>query len=135
MNVIVRRAGLVIGSLCLLLILVAAGGYVASQQRITQKYAIATESIPIPTDSLSIASGRHHARAMQKCADCHGPTLAGGENRERRSVVAGGGESHADGTQGVRRGGVLHGAADGCSARRDEDQPGDAVGVDARDDE
>lgn len=78
MNVIVRRVGLVIGSLCLLLILVAAGGYAVSQQRITKKYVIAAESIPIPTDSLSIARGRHLARAMMKCVNCHGEDLGGG---------------------------------------------------------
>jgi cytochrome c553 len=77
MNVIVRRVGLVIGSLCLLLILVATAGYAVSQRRITRKYEVAAESIPIPTDSLSIARGRHLARALAKCADCHGEDLGG----------------------------------------------------------
>jgi mono/diheme cytochrome c family protein len=83
MQVIVRRAGLVVGSLLVLVILLGAGGYAASQTRIARKYAVATETIPIPTDSLAIARGRHLARAMAKCADCHAEDLGGkilGEN-------------------------------------------------------
>ena len=77
MTVIARRIALVVGSLVLLLVLVAAGGYVVSEVKIHHKYDIASESIPIPTDSLSIARGRHLARAMAKCTDCHGEDLGG----------------------------------------------------------
>jgi cytochrome c553 len=77
MNVIVRRAGLVVVSLLVLVVLVAAGGYSASQMRINRRYAVAAETIAIPTDSLSIARGRHLARAMAKCADCHAEDLGG----------------------------------------------------------
>jgi len=77
MNVILRRTGLVFCSLLLLVVLVAAGGFVASQRHIGRKYEIAPESIPIPTDSLSIARGRHLVRSISKCVDCHGENLAG----------------------------------------------------------
>jgi cytochrome c553 len=77
MNRILRRVALAAGSLCLLLVLVAAGGYIASERRMTHQYDIAPESIPIPTDSLSIAHGLHLARAIAKCAGCHGNDLAG----------------------------------------------------------
>ncbi len=77
MHLIVRRSGFVIGSLLLVVVAVAASGYVVSQRRIARTYDIAAESIPIPADSLSISRGRHLARAMAKCADCHGADLGG----------------------------------------------------------
>jgi cytochrome c553 len=77
MNVIARRIGVVIGSLCLLLVLVAGGGYVASQRAIARKYVLTAESIPVPTDSLSVARGRHLTRAVAKCVECHAEDLGG----------------------------------------------------------
>ncbi len=77
MNVIVRRIGVVIGSLCLLVVLTAGGGYMVSQRNLTRKYDIGSETIPIPVDSASIARGRHLTRAMAKCTDCHGTDLGG----------------------------------------------------------
>src|ERR1019366_4205023 len=41
------------------------------------KVIIAAESIAIPSDSASIARGRHLARAITKCVDCHGDDLSG----------------------------------------------------------
>jgi cytochrome c553 len=77
MNNILRRAALVVGALLVLLVLVAAGGYAVSQGKINMKYEIESESIPIPTDSISIARGRHLVRAIVKCADCHTADLGG----------------------------------------------------------
>lgn len=77
MNVILRRAGIILGSLVLLLIVVAAGGYYAAERHVTRRYAVENESIAIPADSISIERGRHLARAIAKCADCHTETLGG----------------------------------------------------------
>ena len=77
MNVILRRTGLVVASLLLLVALLALGGYVASQRKLGRKFDIAAEAVPIPTDSASISRGRHVARAITKCVECHGENLAG----------------------------------------------------------
>lgn len=77
MKNILRRAALAVGALLVLFVAVAAGGYLVSQGKITTKYDLAPESIPIPTDSISIARGRHLVRAIVKCADCHTEDLGG----------------------------------------------------------
>jgi mono/diheme cytochrome c family protein len=40
-------------------------------------YAISPATIPVPSDSASIARGRHIAVAINQCANCHGDNLAG----------------------------------------------------------
>jgi mono/diheme cytochrome c family protein len=77
MNVILRRVAIAAGSLVALLLIVACTVYVLSQRHVTRRYDLVTEAISIPTDSASIARGRHLARAIAKCADCHTATLGG----------------------------------------------------------
>jgi hypothetical protein len=77
MKVILRRAGIVVGSIVALLVVVACVGFFLSERHVSRRYVVEAESIPIPTDSLSIERGRHLARAIAKCADCHTATLAG----------------------------------------------------------
>lgn len=77
MNVIVRRFGIVVGALVGLVVLLAATVYVASERRVNARVIVSAESITIPADSTSVARGRHLARAIAKCVDCHGDDLAG----------------------------------------------------------
>jgi mono/diheme cytochrome c family protein len=50
---------------------------VASNRQINRRYQPAVASITIPSDSATIARGRHLARAVLKCTDCHGEDLGG----------------------------------------------------------
>lgn len=77
MNVIVRRMGIGFGIVVLLFVLLAATVYVASEQRVNKRLTVAAESIAIPSDSAAISRGRHLARAIAKCVDCHGDDFGG----------------------------------------------------------
>ncbi|HVT38786.1 MAG TPA: cytochrome c [Gemmatimonadaceae bacterium] len=72
-----RRVGIALGWLVLLVVVIVGAVYALSEQRANTKVMIAAESIVIPTDSESIARGRHLARAISKCTVCHGEDLAG----------------------------------------------------------
>ena len=72
-----RRIGIAIGSvLGLILLLAGAVGFLSSRS-MARRYAVTPESVTIPTDSASIARGRHLASTIGKCTDCHGDNLAG----------------------------------------------------------
>jgi mono/diheme cytochrome c family protein len=73
----IRRAGVGAGTLVLLALLMAAGVYGFSTAGVRRTYAVTDSKLVIPTDSASIAWGRHLAIAIGKCVDCHGPDLAG----------------------------------------------------------
>jgi mono/diheme cytochrome c family protein len=77
MNVILRRVAIAAGALVALIVVAACVVYIVSERHVTRRYALVTETIPIPTDSASIARGRHLARAIAKCADCHTESLGG----------------------------------------------------------
>lgn len=77
MNVIVKRVGIFAGGLAGVLAVTAAGVVVGSNRVIARKYTIAPETVPIPTDTMSITRGKHLARAITKCVDCHGDNLGG----------------------------------------------------------
>ncbi len=77
MKLILRRVAIAAGSLVALLLIVACTVYVISERHVSRRYELVTETIPIPTDSASLVRGRHLARAIAKCADCHTATLGG----------------------------------------------------------
>ena len=77
MNVILRRLALAAGALVALVVVAACAVYFMSERHVTRRYALVTETIPIPADSASVVRGRHLARAIAKCADCHTETLGG----------------------------------------------------------
>ena len=77
MHVILRRTALVVGSLVIVMAAIAVGVFVGSSRVIGRTYSIAPEMVAIPTDSVSIARGKHLARAIAKCAHCHGDNLGG----------------------------------------------------------
>lgn len=68
-------AGAVAGLLVLILLVVGAMYFVGSSNLKTT-YAVQTAALTIPTDSASIAHGRHVAR-INGCTDCHGAGLEG----------------------------------------------------------
>lgn len=60
------------------LVLVAGGAlYAYTQHHFDKKWQVAGHRLTIPTDSLSLARGRHIATALSKCADCHGEDYGG----------------------------------------------------------
>jgi cytochrome c553 len=77
MKTLLRRGAIALGVLVGVLGIAACAVYFISEHRVARRYALADESIPIPTDSISIERGHHLAHAIAKCTDCHGPKLAG----------------------------------------------------------
>lgn len=65
--------------LALLVLIVAAVGTVwaITSSRLNKTYPTEVETVAIPTDSASIARGRHLVQAVGKCAECHGDKLQG----------------------------------------------------------
>ena len=72
-----RKLLLALGGLVGLLLVVAISGFAISSSKLNRTYDVAVKAPPVPNDSASIARGRHLARAIGKCVDCHGDDLAG----------------------------------------------------------
>jgi mono/diheme cytochrome c family protein len=71
------RIGVALGALVVLLLVAAVAVYAASERRVRKQYAITPNALAIPTDSTSIARGRHLAQAIGMCVECHGEQLDG----------------------------------------------------------
>src|SRR5678816_3990853 len=50
--------------------------FAMTQARLTHSYAIAAETVAIPSDAAALERGKHVA-TISGCVDCHGPDLAG----------------------------------------------------------
>lgn len=73
----VRRLGIVLGVLLLLLVLSGAAIYVFSGRSLNKTWEVRPASLTINADSATIARGRHLVRVRLLCADCHGEDLGG----------------------------------------------------------
>jgi mono/diheme cytochrome c family protein len=71
------RLGIALGALVVLLIVAVLATYAASELRVRKRYAITPSALVVPTDSASIARGRHLAQAIGMCVECHGEKLEG----------------------------------------------------------
>lgn len=71
-----RIAGRILAGLLALVLLVVAVSYVVSGSRLKKRYDVAAASLPIPTDSASLARGRVYA-TLSGCTGCHTSTLGG----------------------------------------------------------
>lgn len=76
MRQILRWTGRIVGGLLLLVVLAALGLYATSAYKRNQTYDVTVGDFPIPSDSGTVARGRHIA-TTRGCGDCHGSALAG----------------------------------------------------------
>jgi cytochrome c553 len=72
----VRIALRIVGGLVGLVLLVVLGASAVSAMRLRKHYDVAGKTVPLPTDSASLARGRSLA-TLYGCTGCHTPTLAG----------------------------------------------------------
>ena len=72
-----RKLLLALGGLVGLLLVLAISGFAISSSKLKRTYDIAVQAPAIPNDSASIARGRHLARAITKCVECHGDDFSG----------------------------------------------------------
>lgn len=71
-----KWAGVGLGSLIVLLVIAAGTMYVIGGSNLDNTYEVQTANLTIPTDSASIARGKHLVE-IYGCADCHTEDLSG----------------------------------------------------------
>ncbi len=76
MKKVLKRVGIVLGSLVMLALIFYAIAYFNIGHRITKTYMFQQGTIVVPSDSTSIAMGAHLV-AIKGCTDCHGKNMAG----------------------------------------------------------
>jgi mono/diheme cytochrome c family protein len=74
---IVRRLGIVIGALLLLVVLTGATLYFVSGRTLDKNWTVTASPLAIPNDSATLARGRHLVTTRLVCVDCHGQDLGG----------------------------------------------------------
>ncbi len=74
---ILKWLGIVVGALIVIVICLGFLMYRKSNTAIARTFTIDQPALAIPTDSASIARGRHIATAVSSCIDCHGDHLGG----------------------------------------------------------
>lgn len=72
-----KWAGIGLGSLILLVVVLAAVLHVIGNRRLNQAPTISVRMINIPTDEAAIARGEHLSRFVNSCDDCHGSDFSG----------------------------------------------------------
>lgn len=77
MQRVMRGIGIALGSLLGLLVVVAAGLFVAGGTQFSQQFDVDPAPVAIPTDAEAVAQGQYIAET-RGCQDCHGPDLSGG---------------------------------------------------------
>jgi mono/diheme cytochrome c family protein len=73
----VRLVLRIVAGLVILVLLAVIALWTISGRQLERRFTITEPAPAIPTDSLSIARGRHIAFAIGKCAGCHGTDLGG----------------------------------------------------------
>jgi cytochrome c553 len=75
----IRRLGIVLGVLVLVIAVGAASVYAMSQNKLGKDYLVPAEpALGAVSDTVALARGEHVAAALAKCVDCHGDDLGGG---------------------------------------------------------
>jgi mono/diheme cytochrome c family protein len=72
-----RRAGIALGVLVAVALVAVGAAYAVSGRNMARSYQVATRDLAVPADSAAVARGRHLARAIAKCVECHGDDLGG----------------------------------------------------------
>lgn len=72
-----KLIGQILGGIVVVIVMALLTVFVFSTQKLNRVIEYSDTSPPIPKDSASIARGRHLARAIGKCVDCHGEDLGG----------------------------------------------------------
>lgn len=72
-----RRIGYAVGTLVLLVLVLAGFVYAKSSSMIAYKYVPPAESVTVLTDSATLDRGRHMTTVIGKCVECHANDLGG----------------------------------------------------------
>mgnify|MGYP006291927429 CR=1 FL=1 len=70
-----------------LVVLATAAVWALSERELRADYGVTVDPVEVPSDSASLARGRHLARSVLVCTDCHGADLGGAVAVESRPVA------------------------------------------------
>jgi cytochrome c553 len=73
----IRRLGIGIGGLLVVVLLLVAVAYGVSTRKLNREWEVPATALRITRDPAQIARGRHLATAVSKCTECHGADLGG----------------------------------------------------------
>ena len=76
MRKVLKWAGIGIGGIIGLVVVVAGVMYAIGTSKVNRTYVVQTAQLTLPTDSAGLARGAHLVRTMG-CVDCHGSNLGG----------------------------------------------------------
>jgi mono/diheme cytochrome c family protein len=76
MRNILKRIGLVLLGLLVIIVIALVGLYASGSKRLNTTYTVPMEAVAVPTDAASISAGEHLFQVH--CAGCHGVKLEGG---------------------------------------------------------
>lgn len=77
MKTVLKWLGYVVGVIVVLLVVAVGVVYALSASKFGKSYPTTVESVTVPTDSASLARGKHLVEAVGKCQICHGDDYAG----------------------------------------------------------
>lgn len=77
MKRILKRIGIGLGALLVVLLLVAAGLYVRGRMAFNRRVEVAAKPLALRSDPATLARGRHLAEAVTGCTVCHTANFAG----------------------------------------------------------
>ncbi|NJN82934.1 MAG: c-type cytochrome [Caldilineaceae bacterium] len=103
MKKILKWLGIILGVLLAVVVLIAAGLYIYTEQMINRTYDIQVEAVPIPTDEASLERGEHLVKNVGACVECHGQDLAGDQWNEGALVATIGVRNLTSGEGGIGR--------------------------------
>jgi cytochrome c553 len=99
-----KRIGLVILGLILLVVVSVSAVFAITSHRMARKYPVAVETVAIPSDSASVERGTHIAIAIGKCQECHGDNFGGKVLANKRIFMRLAGPNLTSGEGGVAGG-------------------------------
>jgi len=77
MKLLIKRIGLVLGGILILLSLVVGIIYGIGWSKINKVYSLPSETLTVPPEAASVERGRHLVETVSGCGGCHGADLSG----------------------------------------------------------
>lgn len=77
MKTLLKVLGILVAVVIVIVGATIAWVFIASGKAMKKTWTVDAATVAIPTDSTSIARGRHLSSAIAKCVDCHGENLGG----------------------------------------------------------
>lgn len=77
MKKVLKWIGIFLGSLVGIILIAATVLLYGGGARLNKQHDVSVEAVAIPSDGVSVARGRHLAKAVTLCAGCHGDHLEG----------------------------------------------------------